>query len=53
MGATNRFSEAALELQMAFLKPPEKCHRFPGVFRKAICSSHATLEQLLALQQEV
>jgi hypothetical protein len=25
MGATNRFSEAAWELKMAFLKPPEKC----------------------------
>jgi hypothetical protein len=25
MGATNRFSKAAWELQMAFLKPPEKC----------------------------
>jgi hypothetical protein len=24
MGATNRFSEGAWELQMAFLKPPEK-----------------------------
>jgi hypothetical protein len=40
MGATNKFSEAAWELQ------------FPGGFRKAICSSHAALEQLLALQQE-
>jgi hypothetical protein len=27
-------------------------HRIPGGFRKAICSSHAALEQLLALQQE-
>ena len=52
MGATNRFSEAAWELQMAFLKPPEECTQFPGGFRKAICSSHAALEQLLALQQE-
>jgi hypothetical protein len=25
MGATNRFSKAAWELQMAFLKPPEEC----------------------------
>jgi hypothetical protein len=25
MGAENRFSEATWELQMAFLKPPEKC----------------------------
>jgi hypothetical protein len=24
-------------------------HRFPGGFRKAICSSHAALEQLLTL----
>jgi hypothetical protein len=24
MGDTNRFSEAAWELQMAYLKPPEK-----------------------------
>jgi hypothetical protein len=24
MGATNRFSEAAWELQVAFLKPPEE-----------------------------
>jgi hypothetical protein len=52
MGATNRFSEAAWELQMAFLKPPEVCIQIPGGFRKAICSSHAPLEQLLALQQE-
>jgi hypothetical protein len=52
MGATNRFSEVAWELQMAFLKPPEECKQFPGGFRKAICSSHAALEQLLALQQE-
>jgi hypothetical protein len=50
MGGTNRFSEAAWELQMAFLKPPEECHRFLGGFRKAICISHAALEQLLALQ---
>ncbi len=27
-------------------------HRFPGGFRKTICSSHAALEQPLALQQE-
>jgi hypothetical protein len=27
-------------------------HRFPGSFRKAICSSHSALEQLLPLQQE-
>jgi hypothetical protein len=27
-------------------------HRFPGGFRKVICSSHAALEQLLTLQQE-
>jgi hypothetical protein len=52
MGATNRFSEAAWELQMAFLKPPEECTQFPGGFRKEICSSYAALEQLLALQQE-
>jgi hypothetical protein len=25
MGATNRFSEATWELQIAFLKPPEEC----------------------------
>jgi hypothetical protein len=25
MGDANRFSEAAWELQMAFLKPPEDC----------------------------
>jgi hypothetical protein len=25
MGAINRFSEAAWELQMAFLKPPVEC----------------------------
>jgi hypothetical protein len=54
MGATNRFSEAAREIQMAFLKPPllRIVHRFPGGFRKAICIFHAALEQLLALQQE-
>jgi hypothetical protein len=33
---------------MAFLKPPG----FPGGFRKAICNSHAALEQLFTLQQE-
>jgi hypothetical protein len=37
MGATNRFSEAT---------------DFPGRFRKAICSSHAALEQPLILQQK-
>jgi hypothetical protein len=42
MGATNRFSEAAWELQMSFSKRR----------RKAICCSHVVLEQLLALQQE-
>jgi hypothetical protein len=52
MGATNRFSEASWELRMAFLKPPEECTQFPGGFRKAICSSHAAVEQLFALQQE-
>jgi hypothetical protein len=55
MGATNRFSEAAWELQMVFLIflcLLRSVHRFPGGFRKAICSSHAALEQLLALQQE-
>jgi hypothetical protein len=31
MGATNRFSEAAGELQMALLKPPEKCTQ---IFRR-------------------
>jgi hypothetical protein len=25
LGATDRFSEATWELQMAFLKPPEEC----------------------------
>jgi hypothetical protein len=25
MGATNRFFEAELELQIAFLRPPEEC----------------------------
>jgi hypothetical protein len=27
-------------------------HRFPEGVRKAVCSSHAGLEQLLTLQQE-
>jgi hypothetical protein len=31
MGATNRFSEAAWELQMALLKPPEECTQ---IFRR-------------------
>jgi hypothetical protein len=31
MGATNRFSEAAWELQTAFLKPPEECKQ---IFRR-------------------
>jgi hypothetical protein len=46
MGATNRFSEAAWELQMALLR---SVLTFSGGFRKAVCSSHAALEQLLAL----
>jgi hypothetical protein len=53
LGATNRFSVAAWELPMAFLKPPEECKQiFRRLFRKAICGSHAALEQLLALLQE-
>jgi hypothetical protein len=52
MGATNRFSKAAWELQMAFQKPPEECTQMSRSLRKAICSFHAALEQLLALQQE-
>jgi hypothetical protein len=31
MGVTDRFSEAAWELQMAFLKPPAKCAQ---IYRK-------------------
>jgi hypothetical protein len=31
MGATDRFSEATWELQMAFLKPPEECTQ---IFRR-------------------
>jgi hypothetical protein len=31
MGATNRFSEAAWEIQMAFLKPLEECTQ---IFRR-------------------
>jgi hypothetical protein len=31
MGATNRFSEAAWELQMTFLKTPEGCTQ---IFRR-------------------
>jgi hypothetical protein len=46
MGATYWFYEAAWELKM------RSVHRFSEGFRKAICSSHAALEQLLALQQE-
>jgi hypothetical protein len=41
-------SEAAWELQIAFIKPPEDDTQSP----EAICSSHAALQQLLALQQE-
>jgi predicted kinase len=52
MGATNRFSEDARELQMFFLKPPEECTQISRRRRKAICCSHVVLEQLLALQQE-
>ncbi len=58
----NCFSKAEWELQTGFLKPygsyrwllkpPEQSIQFPRGFRKAICSSHAALEQLLALQQE-
>ncbi len=53
MGATNRFSETAWELQKAFPKPPEKCTQISRRLKKAICSSHVALEQLLALEQEV
>jgi hypothetical protein len=35
MGATNRFSEAAWELQMAFLKPPEKCTQISRRLKKS------------------
>jgi hypothetical protein len=44
MGATDGFSKASCEVYTDF--------HFSGGFRKAICSSHAALEQLLALQQE-
>jgi hypothetical protein len=47
MGATNRFSEAAWELQMALLKPPEECTQISRRLWKRIGSSHAALEQLL------
>jgi hypothetical protein len=52
MGATHRFSEAARELQAAFLKPPKECTQIFSSFIKAICSSHAALEQLLTEQQD-
>jgi hypothetical protein len=59
----NGVSKAKWELQTGFLKPHgsyirlfkhllRSVHRFPGGFRKAICSSHAALEQLLAPQKE-
>jgi hypothetical protein len=59
----NRFFKAEWELQTGFLKLHgsyrwllesllRSVHRFPGGFRKAICSFHAALEQLLALQQD-
>jgi hypothetical protein len=51
-GSTNRFSEAAWELQMAFLKPPVECTQISRRLRKATCSPLAAFEQLLALQQE-
>jgi hypothetical protein len=38
MGATNRFSEAAWELQMSFLKPPEKCTDFQEALEKQFAS---------------
>jgi hypothetical protein len=34
MGATNRFSEATWEPQMAFLKPPEKYTDFQEALEK-------------------
>jgi hypothetical protein len=57
------FSKAKWELQTGFLKPHgsyrwlfqsllRSVHTFPGGFRKAICSSHAALDQLLTLPQE-
>ncbi len=36
---------------MAFLKPPESAQIAGGGFRNAVCSSHAALEQLLALKR--
>ncbi len=43
MGATDGFSKLSRNVYM---------HIFLGGFKKAICSSRAALEQLLALQQE-
>jgi hypothetical protein len=37
---------------MAFRKPPEECTQIFRRLRKAICGSHAALEQQLSLQQE-
>jgi hypothetical protein len=59
----NCFSKAEWELQTGLLKLQgnsrllfnsllRSVHKFPGGFRKAICRSHAALEQLLALQQK-
>jgi hypothetical protein len=59
----NCFSKAKWELQKGFLKPHgsyrwlfqsllRSVHRFPGGFKKSICSSPAALDQLLTLQQE-
>jgi hypothetical protein len=59
----NCFFEAAWELQTGFLKPHGRyrwlfqsllrsVHRFPGGFKKSICSSHVTLDLLLTLRQK-
>jgi hypothetical protein len=59
----NCFSKAEWELKIGFLKLHasyrqllknllRSVHRFLGGFRKAICSSHRTLEQLFELKQE-
>jgi hypothetical protein len=52
MGLQTGFLKPHGSYRLLFLNLLSGVHRFPGGSRKAICSSHAALEQLLALQQE-
>jgi hypothetical protein len=52
MAVTNSCSKAAMEPQATFLKLHGQRTQIFGGFRKAICSSRATLQHFYTLQQE-